>query len=199
MTRSYSLADLAEMLGAELNGDPHYEISALATLQQAGASDLSFIANPAYQKFLSESQAGAVLIAPDLADEFSGNKLLVKNPYVAYARASALFDQAPAVIACVDPSAIIGKNVYLGCDVSIGANAVIGDGASLGDNVVVGAGVVVVVQREKRQVAQPVAMVRDALGRRKCYAPVAAFGRPPRQYVLHSDVLAIDRARVALR
>jgi UDP-3-O-[3-hydroxymyristoyl] glucosamine N-acyltransferase len=138
--RSYSLAELAELLGAELSGDPQYEISALATLQQGGAGDLSFIANPAYQKFLTDSQAGAVLMAPDLATEFPGNKLLVKNPYAAYARASALFDLTPVVIAGVDPSAVIGKNVSLGCDVSIGANAAIGDGVSLGEGVVVGPG-----------------------------------------------------------
>jgi UDP-3-O-[3-hydroxymyristoyl] glucosamine N-acyltransferase len=57
MKRSYLLAELAQLLGAELRGNAEQEISALATLQSAGSADLSFIANPAYKKYLSTTQA----------------------------------------------------------------------------------------------------------------------------------------------
>jgi UDP-3-O-[3-hydroxymyristoyl] glucosamine N-acyltransferase len=140
VNRSYSLAELAAILGAELSGDAHHQIRALATLQTAGSSDLSFIANPAYKKFLADSCAGAVLIHPELASEFSGNKLLLSNPYVGYARLSALFDTAPVAPAGIDPSAALGPNVTLGAGVCVGANAVVAEGVSLGDGVIVGPG-----------------------------------------------------------
>ena len=140
MKRSYLLAELAQLLGAELRGNAEQEISALATLQSAGSADISFIANPAYKKYLSSTQAGAVLINADLADEFAGNKLVVKNPYVAYARLSAIFEFLRAPYSGIHPTAVVGADCILGEKVSIGANAVIGDGVTLADGVIVGSG-----------------------------------------------------------
>lgn len=140
MKRSYLLAELAQLLGAELRGDAEQEISALATLQSAGTADLSFIANPAYKKYLSSTQAGAVLINTDLADEFAGNKLVVKNPYVAYAHLSAIFEFLREPYSGVHPTAVVGADCILGERISIGANAVIGDGVTLANGVIVGPG-----------------------------------------------------------
>lgn len=140
MKRSYTLSELAAMIDAEIIGNLAHEIRALAALQSATAADLSFIANPAYKKYLSSTQAGAVLINPDLAADYSGNKLVVKNPYIAYARLSAVFDVSSASTAGVHPSAVIGNNCQLGEGISIGAHAVIGDGVTLGDGVVIGPG-----------------------------------------------------------
>lgn len=137
---AFTLAELAQHLGAELVGDPHYQIAELATLQSAGPAQLSFIANPAYKKYLASSQAGAVLIARELVDSFSGNKLIVANPYLAYAQLSPRFNQYLHTQVGVHPSAVIGENCVIGKDVCIYANAVIDDGAVLGDNVVIGQG-----------------------------------------------------------
>ena len=140
MKRTYSLAELAQILNAELNGNADQNISALATIQSAGSNDLSFIANPAYKKYLSSTQAGALLINAELAPEFEGNKLIVKNPYTAYAQLSSLFEFLREPHSGIHPSAVVGKECELGKNISIGANAVIGDGVSLGDGVVIGAG-----------------------------------------------------------
>lgn len=136
----YTLADLAQRIGAELVGDPHYQISALATLQSADHLQLSFIANPAYKKYLASSKAGAVIISRELVDSFSGNKLIVANPYLAYARLSPLFNPYLHNTPGIHPSAVVGKNCVIGKDVCIHANAVIDNGAVLGDGVVIGSG-----------------------------------------------------------
>lgn len=140
MKRSYQLLELAQHLDAVLVGDPEHEISALATLQNAHAHSLGFIANPAYKKYLTSTQAGALLIHPDLQDEFSGNKLVTTNPYIAYARASALFSSAPVPAIGIHPTAVVGENCVIASDVSIGANAVIGDAVTLAEGVVIGPG-----------------------------------------------------------
>ncbi|HWV14933.1 MAG TPA: UDP-3-O-(3-hydroxymyristoyl)glucosamine N-acyltransferase [Cellvibrio sp.] len=137
---SYSLLDLAQRIGAELIGDPQHSICALATLQSATATDLSFIANPAYKKYLAGTRAGAVIVAPDLVEAVSGNKLVVSNPYLSYARLTPLFDPIGQAVPGVHPSAVVGANCVLGRDVSIQANAVIADNVTLGDGVVIGAG-----------------------------------------------------------
>jgi UDP-3-O-[3-hydroxymyristoyl] glucosamine N-acyltransferase len=140
MKRSYLLTELAQLLGAELRGDGQQEIRALATLQSAGKTDLGFIANPAYKKHLSLTRAGAVLINTELVDEFAGNKLVVPNPYIAYARLSEIFEFLREPYSGVHPSAVIGEECSLGRNISVGANAVIGDGVTLGDGVIVGPG-----------------------------------------------------------
>ncbi len=140
MKRSYSLAELAQHVEAQVIGEPQYLISALASLQNATANDLSFIANPAYKKYLATSGAGAVLIRPDMADEFPGNKLLIANPYLAYARLSELFKYTNQVVMGVHPTAVVGQDCILGENVSVGPNVVLGDGVELADGVVVGAG-----------------------------------------------------------
>lgn len=140
MKRSYLLTELAQLLGAELRGDERQEIRALATLQSAGNTDLTFIANPAYKKYLSITQAGAVLVNTELADEFEGNKLVIKNPYAAYARLTSIFEFLREPYSGIHPSAVVGAETTLGRNVSIGANAVIGDGVTLADGVIVGPG-----------------------------------------------------------
>jgi UDP-3-O-[3-hydroxymyristoyl] glucosamine N-acyltransferase len=138
--RSYELLELAHYLGAVLVGDPKHEIRALATLQNASRDALGFIANPAYKKYLATTQAGALLIHPDLQGEFSGNKLVIANPYIAYARASSLFSPLHPPVAGVHPTAVVGANCSIAENVSIGANAVIGDSVNLLEGVVVGPG-----------------------------------------------------------
>ena len=48
----YTLGQLAARLDAILQGNPDQLISGLATLQEAGADQLSFLANAQYRKFL---------------------------------------------------------------------------------------------------------------------------------------------------
>ena len=55
--KQFSLAQLAEMLGAELRGDAQKKILGLATLQEASADQLSFLANAHYRKQLASTQA----------------------------------------------------------------------------------------------------------------------------------------------
>lgn len=140
MSRTFSLAELAALLDAEIIGDKHQKIGALATLQNATSNDLTFIANPAYKKYLRTTQAGAVLIQPDWAEDFSGNKLVVKKPYVAYAKATQFFDNQRAPDIGIHPTAVVGEGCVLGAEVSVGAYAVLGNGVVLGDNTIIGAG-----------------------------------------------------------
>lgn len=143
MKKSYSLAELAQYIDAELVGDPNHHVSAFASLQSAQAHDISFIASPAYARYLATSGAGAVILNHEQATLFAGNKLVVANPYVGYARLTRLFDHSRTEVAGVHPSAVIGDGVMLGENVSIAPHAVVGRGVSLGDGVVVGPGTVI--------------------------------------------------------
>ncbi len=136
----FTLAELAQRIDAELVGDPQHKISTLATLQSATHSGLSFIANPAYKKYLTSTQAGAVICNQELADAITTNKLIVANPYLAFARLTSLFDSSLRVETGIHQTAVIGKDCEMGKDVCIQPNVVIGDGVRIGDGVFIGAG-----------------------------------------------------------
>lgn len=141
--KSYRLGEIAEALGAELRGDPETLISGLATLQAAGPGQLSFLANPAYAKYLTDSRAAAVILSPDAAGDNPTNVLLLSNPYLGYARLSHWFDPAPVAPPGIHPSAVVDPDAAVADSASIGANAVVEAGAVIGERAVVGSGSVI--------------------------------------------------------
>ncbi len=138
--RSFTLREIARLINAELHGDEHHQIDGLASLQSAANRQLSFIANPVYKKYLSSTSAGALLIAPSLASEFSGNKLIVSKPYEAYAILTEVFSNRVPAPTGIHADATLSETAVVGANVSVGPRAVIGEHVILGDGVVIGAG-----------------------------------------------------------
>ncbi|BBV98685.1 UDP-3-O-acylglucosamine N-acyltransferase [Pseudomonas monteilii] len=134
-----TLGQLAEALGATLKGPEALQITGLATLQEAGPGQLSFLANPQYRKYLDNCQAGAVLLKAADAESFAGNALIVADPYQAYARISHLFDPKPKAVAGIHPSAVVAEDAQVDASASIGPFAVIESGARIGADVSIGA------------------------------------------------------------
>lgn len=140
---SYTLRDIAEYLNAELIGDAGLTITGIAGLVAAQSDDISFLANKAYLHQLDDTSAGAVILRESEAALYSGNKLIVADPYLSYARLTRWFDKALAVAPGIHPTAVIDPNARIGERVCVGPHAVIGKGAVIGDDVVVGAGTVI--------------------------------------------------------
>ena len=138
----FTLRVLAERLNAQLHGDATTDITSVATLERAAQGQLSFLSNSKYRKFLSQTNASAVLITeadlPFIAPGCSA--LVVKDPYVAFAYVAQWLDTTPYAASGIHPTAVIDPTAVLGESVAIGANAVISAGAVIGDNVQIGAG-----------------------------------------------------------
>ena len=143
MTVTIRLGQLAEHLGATLRGDPETQITGLATLQEAGPAQLSFLANPQSRKYLAGSQAAALLLKEADAEGFAGNALVVPDPYLAYARISHLFDPKPKAAAGIHPTAVIAPDAVVDSSASIGPFVVIEAGARIAARVTLGAHCVV--------------------------------------------------------
>ena len=142
MSGTFLLGELAERIGAEVQGDPGLSIDGLATLGDAGPAQLSFLTNPKYRKAAEASRAGALLVGQ--GSGLSGRNLIVASePYPALAELLELFHPTVAPAPGISPDARLGNDVDLGRDVHVGAFAVIGERTRLGDGVIVGAGAVV--------------------------------------------------------
>ncbi len=139
----FTLQQLAEITHSKTRGDASIMLSGVAPLHSATAGQISFVSNPKYKPLLKDTKASAVVLSPDLAENYSGNALLNKDPYLTFARVVTAFTQTALLTEEIHTSAIVAKNVVLGKGVNIGPNAVIGQGARIGDGVVIGAGCVV--------------------------------------------------------
>lgn len=137
---SIRLADLAQQLGAELHGDGEIVITGVASMHSAQAGQVTFIVNPRYREQLTTCQASAVVMTEADLPYAKSAALVVKDPYLTYARMAQILDTTPQPATNIAPSAVIDASATLGKNVSIGANAVIESGVELGDNVVIGAG-----------------------------------------------------------
>lgn len=136
---SFTLAQLAEQLEADLRGNGQIEITGLATLEAAQPHQVSFLSNPRYTSFLKSTQAGAVIIKPEQAGDYSGNALLMSSPYLGYAHLSHLFDDPKPQAGFRHPTAVIADSAHLHASVHVGPGAVIEAGCRLAEGVVVGA------------------------------------------------------------
>jgi UDP-3-O-[3-hydroxymyristoyl] glucosamine N-acyltransferase len=129
------LSDLASTLACELHGDPSVEISGVAGMEHASVSNLTFLANPKYAHKLKHSRAGAVLIAQKV-DDLAIAQLISSNPYLDFARALALFYQAPRPTPGIHPMASIAASARIGEGASIAAFAVVGENVTIGRNAI---------------------------------------------------------------
>lgn len=149
----FTLARLAEISGAELapGADPAAEIRDVASLDQAGPGEISFLDNRKYVSAFLVSKAAAAIVHPDMATKAPAGMalLLAKDPYRTYAKvAQAFYPQlAPepwvASSAVVDPTAVVGAGCRIEHGAVIGARAEIGQRCRIGTNAVIADGVVI--------------------------------------------------------
>jgi UDP-3-O-[3-hydroxymyristoyl] glucosamine N-acyltransferase len=143
------LAKIAAQLECELHGNGDIEITGVAGLEHASASELTFLANPKYAPKVKNTNAPAILVTQPVKD-LPIASLVSKNPYYDFARALGFFYQPPKPepgihpLAFVDPSASIGENASIGPfatigpRVKIGRNAVIHPQVSIYEGVQIG-------------------------------------------------------------
>ena len=138
------LGTLAERLGAELRpaqGESvevaaARDIAGVAGIETAGADRLTFVANPKYASLARTTAAGAVVVEPGFP-EIPVATLRVANPYLAFARAVAIFHPPPVYAPGVHPTAVVAESARLGARAHVGAYAVIGEGCVIGDDAVI--------------------------------------------------------------
>ena len=176
----FSAAELAQRLGLAVQGDATTMVAGVATLARATPDTLTFLANPRYRGQLADTRAGIVVMREADAAGHAGTALLAADPYSAFARAAALFEQREAAApgihpqAAVDPAARIDPGASIGPFASIGARsvveagAVVGPGCVIGEDCVVGAG--------SELVARVTLVRRVRLGRRVLIHPGAVLG-----------------------
>jgi UDP-3-O-[3-hydroxymyristoyl] glucosamine N-acyltransferase len=148
-----TLAEVAAMTGAALGDgvEATRRVTGIATLGEAGASDLSFFDNPRYAEAVSETGAACVVVAQKHLHLVPAGipSMVAKNPHAAFATAGrALFPAAlspvPTTAATgISAKADIDPSAQLEAGVIVEAFAVVGPDARIGQGTIVAAGAVI--------------------------------------------------------
>ncbi|MGO9437484.1 MAG: UDP-3-O-(3-hydroxymyristoyl)glucosamine N-acyltransferase [Terracidiphilus sp.] len=125
------LGELASRLGAEVRGDQDLEITGVKGIEEAGPTEITFVANPRYTQLARTTKAAAVLVEPEFP-EIAAATLRIKNPYHAFSRALGMFYQPPTYQEGVHPTAVIDPTAEIGPGAHIGAYVVVGLGVRVG-------------------------------------------------------------------
>jgi UDP-3-O-[3-hydroxymyristoyl] glucosamine N-acyltransferase len=146
---SFTAAEIAKLLGAEVVGDAATPLKGFAPADRAHPGDLTFAENESYFLRAEQSSASAIIIDGPFN---SSRKVLIRvaNARIAFAKVLPLFFPEPvfpagvhstAIVppsAQVDASAHVGPYSVLGENTRIGPRSILQGGNQLGANCVLG-------------------------------------------------------------
>jgi UDP-3-O-[3-hydroxymyristoyl] glucosamine N-acyltransferase len=135
--RTYTLADLAKLVGGRLLGDGGIVIRGVAGIREAQAGEITFVANPKYEEFVNKTEASAIIAPPSLS--IAQPSIRHEDPYLAFLKVLTafaaewmpVFPRGVHETAAVDESARVGRDVSIGAHCQVDRGAVIGDGCTL--------------------------------------------------------------------
>lgn len=175
---------------ATLDGDPDRMIRGIATLEDAGDQQLSFLSNPKYEKMLQTTRAAAVVLKPGIDAPDHVARIRTEDPYAAIAHLIVSCygyrkhphwnhgggNIAPTAhigeFANIHPSAIVEDGATIGANAVLYPNSYVGPRCRLGDGCVLYPGVVLyeeTVLGNRVTIHAGTVVGEDGLG----YAPVA--------------------------
>ena len=140
------VGEIAQLLGAETEGNTELEIHGLAKIEEGRPGEITFLANPKYEPYIYSTGASAIIVSLDFKAKqaVKGTLIRCKDPYSAF---TVLLGKAMEMIqnkkgieqpSFIHETATIGEDVYIGAFAYIGAGARIGDGAKIYPNAHIG-------------------------------------------------------------
>ncbi len=163
---SITLQELAQRINAKVVGDGSALVNGCATIEQATASEITFLANAKYAQFLETTNAKAVVIDAKTSAPPHLTRLIAEDPYFAFRNAVIElhgFRTHPHVmcsdsksqskenitkqisaLAVIHPTATVGEgtmihpHVVIEAGAKVGARCVVYPGVYIGENAVIG-------------------------------------------------------------
>jgi UDP-3-O-[3-hydroxymyristoyl] glucosamine N-acyltransferase len=143
MSINLSLQQIALQLGGTLSGNLEAKIHRVGSLALAQTGAISFFSDTKYTNQLNNTNASAVIIAPQHASLTQIPKIITDNPYAYFAKVSQLLNPPYIAAKGVQSSVVIDTSTVIPASCSIAANVVIEANVGIGNNVTIGAGCVI--------------------------------------------------------
>lgn len=138
-------AEIAALVGGELQGPAGTVITGAMPLAAAGENDLAYLEKAANAAWTANRPAGCLIAPPEARTALAGRAgavIYAASPKQAFASALLKFETElnPLPGPGIHPTAVVDKSAKIGAGVHIGPHSVVGADAELGDNVVISAG-----------------------------------------------------------
>jgi UDP-3-O-[3-hydroxymyristoyl] glucosamine N-acyltransferase len=130
----FTLGQLAQALGATLEGDAGRIVTGVAALDRASPNEISFLTDLRYLAAARRSQAGAFLAGRD-ADDLPAPVLRTEAPQQSLIDLLRLFHPPAVGPGGIDPTARVALDAQIDPTATVGALAVVEAGARLGAHV----------------------------------------------------------------
>src|SRR5690606_13359167 len=106
-------------------------------IEEANSRSLTFLANPKYEHFIYETEAGIIVINDDLVLQkpVKSTLIRVKNAYSAFTQLLKLYDEMRNEIQGINEQVYIHESSKLGEDIYVGAFSYIGRNVEIGNKV----------------------------------------------------------------
>jgi UDP-3-O-[3-hydroxymyristoyl] glucosamine N-acyltransferase len=138
----HTVGELAEKIGARVEGNKELELEGVAAPERAGSKDLIYV-DVAKNAERAAGTGAICIVAGD--DVVLPGKTILRSaqPKVAFAKAAALLLEQSLIANGVHPTAIVAPLARIGENVGIAPYAVIGEDAHIGNGTQVGAHAVI--------------------------------------------------------
>lgn len=140
-----TLGDIAALLGAAPPHNASTPVTGMATLREAGESEISILSSEQYVNEFKATKAASVIVKKGLAlpDNHGKSTIVVDDPDLAQVKVLERFaPPVPRPKPGIDPSARIAASAVIAENVAVGPNVVIGERTTLGRDTILHAGVV---------------------------------------------------------
>jgi UDP-3-O-[3-hydroxymyristoyl] glucosamine N-acyltransferase len=134
----FSAAQIALLINGKTEGDANVTVGSFGKIEEAGAGQLAFLANPKYEEHLYTTNASVIIIndSLELKQPVKATLIRVADPYTAFASLLTKYQEIEAQqLAGIQDPAYIASTAKVGEKVFIGAFAYLAEGVVIGNNV----------------------------------------------------------------
>jgi len=131
--------DLSTLLKGRIEGNPDVIVRRPAPIEDATEGCVSFISNPKYEGFAYSTKASVLIVSNELEirNGIKSTLIRVDDPYSSFSEILGKFNGAASMPTgieqpvYIDPTATIGRDVYIGAFSYIGPGVTVGDQAKI--------------------------------------------------------------------
>ncbi len=155
---NFTADQIAGLLKGKVEGDGGVLVNSLSKIEEGKPGTLTFLANLKYASYLYETDASIVILNKDFTLDrpvkVSCTLIRVEDAYRSFASLLELYDVSKIekkgieIPSFIDPTAKLGKDIYIGAFAYISKNVVLEDGVQIypqvyiGENVKIGKGTI---------------------------------------------------------
>jgi len=138
-----TLAEIADRLNVEFNGDGNCMIERVADIENAKSGTITFISDSKYKQYLANTDASVVIVDAKLKDQCGVPCIVTDNPRLLYAKVAQLLHPQIVKSTGISSNAMVHESVSTGDDVGIEDGVIIQQGSRIASDVFIGAGTVI--------------------------------------------------------